>query len=172
MIQTSVQYPIGKLSLPNTITPAHVSEAVEVLRVFPQQLRLLTLDISEEQLDTPYREGGWTIRQLVHHISDSHNHCYNRIRWTLSEDAPTIKAYDQDAYAAMEDYKTAPIAWSLMHIEMLHHKIVYMLQRINGKQWNRHFVHPETNAEVSMKELALTYAWHSMHHFSHIKNAL
>ena len=135
-------------------------------------LKMTLLDVTETKLDTPYREGGWSLRQLIHHISDSHSHCYNRMRWALTEDAPLVKSYDQDLFAAMDDYKTAPIAWSLTHIEMLHHKIVYILQRINGKQWNRCFVHPQTQAEVSIKEMALTYAWHSMHHFMHIKNAL
>ena len=172
MTQTSIQYPIGKLSIPTTITPGQVSEAIEVLRVFPQQLKMTLLDVTETKLDTPYREGGWSLRQLIHHISDSHSHCYNRMRWALTEDTPLVKSYDQDLFAAMDDYKTAPIAWSLTHIEMLHHKMVYILQRINGKQWNRCYVHPQTQAEVSIKEMALTYAWHSMHHFMHIKNAL
>jgi hypothetical protein len=84
MIQTSTQYPIGKCTLPKTISPAQVTEAIEVLRIFPQQLKMTLLDVSETQLDTPYRDGGWTLRQLIHHISDSHSQCYNRLRWAYS----------------------------------------------------------------------------------------
>ncbi len=172
MTQTSIQHPIGKLKLPKTISPAQVTEAIEVLRIFPQQLKMTLLDVSEAKLDTSYRDGSWTLRQLIHHISDSHSQCYNRLRWALTEDTPVIKSYDQDLFAAMDDYKTASTAWSLTHIEMLHHKIVYILQRLGGKQWNRSYVLPEKNLELSIKEMALTYAWHSMHHFMHIKNAL
>lgn len=166
------QFPIGKLSIPQPIKPDHITEAIEVLRLFPERLSLLAGNFTENQLNTPYREGSWTIRQLIHHIADSHNHCYNRIRWTLTEDSPVIKAYHQDGYAAMDDYKKAPIDWSLSHIEILHHKIVYIFSSVKEKEWDNYFIHPETNAKVTVKEMVLTYAWHSNHHFAHIENAL
>jgi hypothetical protein len=142
------------------------------LEVFPEQLKLLTNNLKDTELDTSYREGSWTIRQLVHHIADSHHHSYNRIRWALSEDNPMIKAYDQDAFAELQDYKTWPVSWSLMHIDAVHHKMVNLLQMLSEEQWNRTFRHPETKKEMNLKELALMYAWHSMHHYAHIKNTL
>jgi len=172
MQKNKPQFPIGKLSLPTEISKTQIDEALKTLKNFPEQLKKLVSSVDNITLNKPYREGSWTIRQLIHHIADSHNHCYNRIRWMLTEDTPLIKAYDQDSFAAMDDYTTAPIAWSLTHIEVLHHKLVHILSSVEGKQWERTFVHPETNAEVSVKEMALTYAWHSTHHFMHIKNAL
>ena len=143
-----------------------------VLQVFPEQLKHLTYNLTDDQLNTPYREGGWTIRQLIHHISDSHHHAYNRLRWALSEDNPMIKAYDQDAFSEIVDYSQAPIAWSIQHLEVIHRKMVYILESLSEEQWNRTFRHPEMEKPMSIKELALMYSWHSMHHFAHISNAL
>ncbi len=167
-----LKFPIGKFKKPKTISNEDLVEAIKVLQIFPEQLKLISLNLKEEVLDSPYRPEGWTIRQLIHHISDSHHHCYNRIRWTLTEDKPTIKAYNQDAFAKLFDYQKAPIAWSLSHIEAVHQKIVYILQNLTEEQWERVFIHPETKEEVGMKHLAMLYSWHSMHHFTHIKNAL
>lgn len=167
-----LKYPIGRFKKPETVTTEMLQEAIKILEFFPEQLKLITYSLKEEQLDQPYREGGWTLRQLIHHIADSHNHAYNRVRWSLTEENPLIKAYDQDAFAEMFDYSKAPIAWSLAHIEAIHQKLVYILKNLKDSEWDRTFRHPETGAEVSLKTLALLYAWHSMHHFSHIKNAL
>ena len=167
-----LKFPIGAFNPPEVISKEQLTEAIRVLEVFPQQLHHLVDGLPEDVLDQPYRPGGWTMRQLVHHISDSHHHCYNRIRWTLTEDTPTIKAYDQDAFASLSDYTEAPIAWSLAHLEALHQKIVYILQNLTDAQWERSFVHPGTGKKLSMKVLALMYAWHSQHHFAHLENAL
>ena len=166
------QYPIGVLTIPKIVSEIQTQEALEVLRSFPTKLKDLVATLSDEQLDQPYREGSWTLRQLVHHISDSHSHAYNRIRWTLTEDTPLIKAYNQDAYAEMNDYKTAPIAWSLKHIEIIHHKIYSILNSLTKDQWNRSFIHPDTKTEVNLKQLAMQYKWHSTHHYLQLKNAL
>jgi len=168
----ALKYPIGPLRIPEEISDAHIDEAITVLKLFPEQLKLLTFHLNDEVLDTPYRPDGWSIRQLIHHISDSHHHSYNRFRWALTEDNPKIKAYHQDAFAAMDDYKSAPIAWSLTHIEAVHHKLVIILQGLSEEQWGRTFIHPEGDKQIDLKQLALTYSWHSMHHFAHIKNAL
>lgn len=167
-----LKYPVGKFEIPEKITEQHLNEAITILEVFPEQLKLLTFNLTEDQLDSPYREGSWTIRQLVHHISDSHHHSYNRIRWALSEDNPMIKAYNQDAFAELEDYKTWPISWSLSHLEAVHHKLVNLLRMLTEDQWNRRFEHPDMDNGMSLKGLALMYSWHSMHHYAHIKNAL
>lgn len=167
-----LKYPIGKFEKPETISADAITEAIRILQIFPEQLKQRTYSLKEETLDMPYRPGGWTIRQLIHHIADSHHHCYNRIRWTLTEDSPTIKAYDQDAFGDMYDYKHAPIAFSMSHIEALHQKIVYILNQSSPEEWDRKFSHPEWEGETDLKTLTLLYAWHSMHHFAHIRNAL
>jgi hypothetical protein len=166
------QFPIGPLHIPATISREDLDKAIQVLKVFPAQLKLLTQTLTDAQLEMPYRDGSWTIRQLIHHIADAHHHSYNRLRWTLSENTPLIKAYDQDAYAVLEDYTTMPIAWSLTHIEVLHQKLTYILERLKKEDWKKAYIHPETNSEVSLAAMAITYAWHSMHHLAHIKNGL
>jgi DinB superfamily len=166
------KYPIGKFKKPDTITAEMLQEAIKILEFFPEQLKMLAYTLNETRLDQPYREGGWTIRQLIHHIADSHHHAYNRVRWTLTENNPMIKAYDQDAFANMFDYSKAPIAWSLSHIEAIHQKLVYILRNLEDSMWDRTFQHPETGDEISLRTMTMLYAWHSMHHFSHIKNAL
>lgn len=172
MEETQQKYPIGRFKKPEDITVDHLEEAIKLLEVFPEQIKLLTFSLKDVVLDQPYREGGWTIRQLIHHIADSHHHCYNRVVWALTEDNPKIKAYDQDALAKMRYYSKAPIAWSLTHIEVIHQKMAYIFRNLEPLEWDRTFVHPESGDEVSVKDLAMLYSWHSMHHFSHIKNAL
>ncbi|HPF10604.1 MAG TPA: putative metal-dependent hydrolase [Flavobacteriaceae bacterium] len=167
-----LKYPIGKFKKPQEITKDQREEAIDILALFPEQLKQLTYNLKDAVIDQPYRPGGWTIRQLVHHISDSHTHCYNRVRWTLTEDNPLIKAYDQDAFAQMYDYQKAPIAWSISHLEAIHQKMVYIFRNLSEDEWNRTFRHPETGEEIALKSMVMLYAWHSMHHFAHIKNAL
>jgi len=168
----NLQYPIGKFHSPTSISRADVDKAIAILKVFPEQMKLLAYSLNAKQLATPYREGGWTVQQVIHHISDSHTHAYNRFRWTLTEDTPIIKGYDQDAYAAMKDYTTAPIASSVMLIDAIHHKLTYIMDQMSSEDWKRTFMHPETGEEISLGWMAMHYAWHSMHHFAHIKNAL
>lgn len=172
MDMEQLKFPIGKFKKPEIISEEVLNEAIQILTVFPEQLTQCVQNLKNVVLDTPYRPDGWTIRQLVHHISDSHHHCYNRIRWTLTEEKPTIKAYNQNAYAVSFDYKNSPIEVSLLHIEVLHKKIVYILNHLEKSEWNRTFIHPETKEEVSIKHLVLLYSWHSKHHLAHIKNAL
>lgn len=168
------KYPIGKLQLPEKVSEAQLQEALQTLETFPKQLRELTHQLTEAQLQKPYRdgEGVWTLRQLIHHVSDSHHHAYNRIRWTLSEEQPTAKVYDQDAFAKAYDYSHAPIEWSLRHIEVLHQKMVYIFRNLSEAQWQRTYIHPENNKIWTLEEVALQYAWHSKHHFAHLQNGI
>lgn len=168
----NLQYPIGPFKAPQRYNQAVVDEAISILKLFPQQLRALVANLPNETLDMPYRPKGWTIRQVVHHLADSHHHSYSRFKWALTEDNPTIKAYQEKDWAELEDAKLTPIAWSLTHIEVIHQKIVQMLEGFGKEEWNRTFVHPQTSHVFTLKELACMYAWHSMHHYMHIKNAL
>ena len=111
-----LKYAIGNFELPSTITPAHIEEWIDVLESFPKRLTLLVHPLTDEQLETPYRTYGWTVRQLIHHIADSHHHSYARFKWALTENKPVIKAYYEDRWADLFDSKTAPIQLSLDHL--------------------------------------------------------
>lgn len=166
-----LRYPIGRFQLPKEISEKMLREAITILEIFPENLKELIQGLDEETLNKPYREGGWSMRQLVHHIADSHHNSYTRFKWTLTEDNTTIKGYDEKAWAEVGDYQTLPIVWSVEHIEVIHHKLVHLLRMLSNEQWERTFVHPE-NGTMNLKELTLMYSWHSMHHFAHLKNAL
>jgi len=167
-----LKYPIGLFEAPTDYTKESLQESITILDVLPLQLRELTGNLKDEVLDTRYRPEGWTIRQVVHHIADSHHNAYTRFKWALTEDTPTIKPYDEKAWAELDDAKHTPVAWSLTHIEVVHQKLVQLLNGLTEDQWERKLVHPTTEHVFTLKELASMYAWHSMHHYMHIKNAL
>jgi hypothetical protein len=167
-----LRYPIGRFEVPQEVDPRSLEDAVNILEIFPVQLKELVGNLETQKLDMPYRPGGWTIRQLVHHIADSHHHSYIRFKWALTEDNPVIKAYDEKAWAGLGDYEVMPIDWSLRHLEVVHRKLVYLLRRLDDDQWKVGFRHPESGEETDLRVNALRYAWHSMHHYTHIKNAL
>jgi len=166
-----LKYPIGKANIPNIITDTDIQKWIKILDSLPRKIRLITQKLSEEQLDTPYRDNGWTIRQVVHHIVDSHYNSYIRFKWTLTEEKPVIKAYHEDKWAELIDYK-APIELSLKALESLHAKWVYLLKKLSPEDLKRVFIHPETQDEVSLEKNIGIYAWHSKHHYSHIANLL
>jgi uncharacterized damage-inducible protein DinB len=160
------RYPIGKFEKPATITSLDRNNAIAVLAELPEQLRNAVEGLDSAQLATPYREGGWTVRQLVHHVADSHINAYTRIKLALTEDWPTIKPYDEKTWAALHD-SAAPVEWSLELIESLHARWVMLLQSLTDEQWNRGYRHPESG-EITVELAALMYAWHSRHHVAHI----
>jgi hypothetical protein len=159
-------YPIGVFEAPALITPDERTGAIATLAELPEQLRNAVDGLGFAQLSTPYREGGWTLRQVVHHVADSHMNAVIRIKLALTEDWPTVKPYDEAAWAKLHDM-TAPIEWSLELIEALHARWVMLLQSLNDEQWLRGYNHPE-DGRVSIEEAALRYAWHSRHHVAHI----
>lgn len=171
MEQTAVnvdpRYPVGKFQKPETITAEDRVNAIAALAELPEELRNAVEGLDAGQLKTPYREGGWTVWQLVHHIADSHMNAYIRMRLALTEDWPTIKPYDEKAWAELHDSMAAPVEWSLELIESLHARWVMMLQSLRDEQWKRGFVHPEGGRQT-LELTALVYAWHSRHHVAHI----
>lgn len=169
---TNLSFPIGPFEAPEIITEAIKQEWIQTLEEFPNRLQNLVKDLSDEQLDTPYRDGGWTIRQVIHHCSDSHHHSYIRFKWALTEDKPLIKAYDQDAWASLFDTKTAPIQMSLDHLKAVHAKLVYLLKGLTDEDLEKSFVHPESGDTVVLRTNIGIYAWHSKHHYAHIENLL
>lgn len=163
---TDPRYPVGRFSRAAANVSDHGS-AIATLAALPETLRLAVEGLSDAQLDTPYREGGWTVRQLVHHIADSHMNAYVRIRLALTEDWPGIKPYDEKAWAELPDARTAPVPVSLDLIDGLHARWAALLRTLSGEQWERGYVHPQ-NGRQTIAEAAALYAWHSRHHVAHI----
>jgi uncharacterized damage-inducible protein DinB len=159
-------YPIGKFQRPEIITPEEKLNAIATLAELPEQLRNAVEGLNSAQLNTPYREGGWTVRQLVHHIADSHMNAFVRIRLALTENWPTIKPYNEQSWATLHD-SAAPVEWSLELVESLHARWVMLLQSLNDDQWKRGYRHPESG-ESTVELATLMYAWHSRHHVAHI----
>ncbi|WP_452229476.1 MULTISPECIES: YfiT family bacillithiol transferase [unclassified Lacinutrix] len=168
----SLKFPIGAFSCPEEITTQHIKEWIAVLEDFPNRLEKLVAPLNDEQLDTTYRLEGWTIRQVIHHLSDSHHHSYIRFKWALTEDKPVIKYYYEQLWAALDDAKHAPIEMSILHLKAIHAKLVYLLKSLSDADLNKSFIHPEHHEEVPLKKNIGMYAWHSNHHFAHIENVM
>ncbi|TYP98804.1 DinB family protein [Tenacibaculum adriaticum] len=167
-----LKYPIGKPNIPENITPENVKDWTKTLEDFSEKLEKLVSNLTDEQLDTPYRDGGWTVRQVVHHCADSHHNSYTRFKWALTEDKPIIKAYFEDRWAELFDSKSAPIQLSLLHLKAIHAKLVYLIKGLTDEELSKSFILPESNKEVVLKENIGIYAWHCNHHYAHIENLL
>lgn len=167
-----LKYPIGKATIPTLINENQLLDWIAILEAFPERLHDLVQGLSTEQLETPYREEGWTIRQVVHHVADSHHNSYIRFKWALTEESPLIKAYDEALWAELHDSKEAPISLSLQALATTHAKLVYLLKGMKPADFERSFIHPESNKEVKLSENLGIYAWHSRHHYAHIEQLL
>ncbi len=163
-----LQYPIGEYSPPARISPEQIEEWIGVLEEAPGRLRQAVAGLSPEQLQTPYRPGGWTVQQLVHHLADSHMNSYIRFKLALSEDQPTIRPYDQDAWAELYDALHGPVSLSLDLLEALHQRWTFLLRHLTEGQWQRRYHHPESGESPTLAETLGLYAWHSQHHLAHI----
>ena len=169
-LQTDLRYPIGEFSPPATVLQDQVNDWVDDLAAMPGDLRRTVSTLRDHQLDTPYRPDGWTVRQVVHHLPDSHMNSLVRFKWALTEDRPTIKAYDEKGWAVLPDSE-APIAGSLDLLDALHRRWVSLLRGLSHAQLQREFVHPESGPAT----LAVTvgsYAWHGRHHLAHIERLI
>lgn len=162
-----LRYPIGRFEPKERLTEEERSEALAVLERAPRRLRGAVEGLTGEQLDTPYREGGWTVRQVVHHLPDSHLNGYVRMRWALTEDAPTIKTYEEADWAELPDARGAPIEVSLALYEALHVRWLALLRSLDPDDFGRRCVHPE-GGEPTVDFLLRLYAWHARHHTAHI----
>ena len=160
------RYPVGKFKRPESVTPHMRMAAIAALAELPGRLSEAVEGLDRVQLETPYREGGWTVRQLVHHIADSHMNAFLRVRLALTEDWPTITPYDEKAWAMLHD-SAAPVAWSVALIENLHARWVMLLESLTEDQWARGVKHPE-NGPMTVEMATQVYAWHSRHHVAHI----
>jgi hypothetical protein len=163
----SLRYPIGHFSPPAGSTPELRAAQIETLRLLPERLCATVSGLTDAQLDTPYRHDGWTVRQVVHHIADSHANAYIRCKLALTEDWPTIKPYDEAAWANLADSRSAPIEGSLALITALHGRWVELLESMTGADFDKGYDHPEMGRVPLARALAL-YDWHSRHHTAHI----
>jgi len=164
-----LRYPVGKFSKP-AISMAGIRGAhIQTLRQLPERLRGAFAGLTEPQLDTPYREGGWTARQVIHHVADSHANSYVRMKLALTEDWPTIKPYDEAAWAELPDARLLPVDISLDLVAALHKRWVLLLEALSDDDFRRGYVHPEGGRQNLAEVLAL-YDWHSRHHTAHIVN--
>ncbi len=166
-IVKDLRYPIGKFQWNGGLTDVERSAALEAIAALPQQMRVAVNGLSNAQLDTPYRDAGWTIRQVVHHVADSHLNSYIRFRFALTEDAPTIQPYDEALWAELKDAKSMAPSVSLDLLDGLHARWVMLLKSFSEDDWQRTFIHPEMGPVTLERALGL-YAWHGKHHLAHI----
>jgi hypothetical protein len=166
-----LKYPIGRFSF-YEITPEELKKEIEDLAMLPTKMREAVTGLSPEELDRTYREGGWSIKQIVHHCADSHCNALIRFKWALTEDQPQIKDYRQDLWAKLSDGNDAPIGWSLDLLDALHKKWIWLIRHLSPEELNREFIHPDANKPRKISGEICRYAWHGRHHLAHIKIAL
>lgn len=164
------RFPIGKFHFSGHLSEADIEAAIRDIEEFPAQLRAATAGMTDEQLDTPYRPGGWTVRQVVHHVADSHMHSYIRFKFAGTEDNPSILPYPEAVWADLEDAKKLPAGVSLLILEGLHRRWAVFLRTLRGADWQRTFRHPESG-QVSLEKALALYAWHGKHHLGHVRIA-
>ena len=162
-----LRYPVGKFNIDEEITEGQRERLINQIAEAPAKLRAAVEGLSTEQIDTPYRPGGWTVRQVVHHVPDSHLNSYTRFKLALTEEEPTIKPYYEDRWAELDDARTAPLEISLALLESLHRRWVLLLRSLKPADFARTFRHPELGLVTLEKNVAL-YAWHGRHHVAHI----
>ena len=161
------RYPIGKFAPERDYSSENIQQNIQRIRILPSLLEDALIGSTPDQLDTPYREGGWTVRQVVHHLADSHMHAYIRFKWTLTEDTPVIKAYDEKLWALTPE-TTADPDFSVHLLHGLHSKWVALLERLSLDDFKKSFTHPETGKEIPLDRMTALYAWHGEHHIGHI----
>jgi hypothetical protein len=160
------QYPAGPFAAEDNNGPGRRDEFIEIIANAPAALRQAVASLSEAQLDTKYKN--WTIRQIVHHVADSHINSYIRFKWALTEERPTIKPYDEGEWSALVDSRTGDIKTSLALLEALHARWVQLLRSLSTEQFGRSFHHPETGLTVTLNSALASYAWHGRHHTAQI----
>jgi DinB superfamily len=167
-----LRYPVGRFErLKGPVDRAARAAHIDIIEQTPATFRSLVIGRSEGQLDTPYRPGGWTVRQVVHHVPDSHMNAYIRMKFAITEDAPAIKAYDEAKWAELPEARTGPAEMSVALLEALHRRWVMFLRALGDADFSKVYVHPELG-RVTLDEAVALYAWHSRHHTAHIQLGL
>ncbi|RTQ52187.1 putative metal-dependent hydrolase [Hymenobacter gummosus] len=167
--EQDLRYPIGHYQLPEQpLTEEERHGYIQQLMALPTELRMALDGLSGEQFDTPYRPGGWTVRQVLHHLPDSHVNSYTRFRLALTEDNPTIRPYNEAAWAQLPDVTIVPPDVSLILLDALHARWVVLLSQLTDEQWLRTWYHPESEQTIRLDQALVMYAWHGRHHVAHI----
>ena len=161
-----MKYPIGTFQFDDEITSSVINKWIDEIENLPSLLQDAVKNLDDEQLDTPYRSGGWTVRQVIHHVADSHMNAYVRFKLALTEETPIIKPYDETKWAELSDYKL-PIEPSLLLLETLHKRWTNLLRNLTPADMEKTFIHPDSG-EVSVSKNIGMYAWHGKHHLAHI----
>ena len=161
------RYPTGKFTFNPNVTSEMRRQSIAAIRETPAALRAAVRGLNDAQLNTPYRDGGWTVRQVVHHVPESHMNAYIRFKLALTEDSPTIKPYMEDRWASTPDVTATPVEVSLALLDSLHDRWVRLLRLLQPQDWKRTFIHPELGTMPLEKNLAL-YSWHGRHHVAHV----
>jgi len=167
-MRESLRYPIGQYERPTEITAEDLEQYINIIETFPSDMAREVSHLNEEQLNTPYRDGGWTIRQVVHHCADSNMNSLIRFKLALTEDEPTIKPYQEDRWAELPDGKELPISHSISLLEGLHARWTFLLKSLSQTHLKRTFIHPESKKIYRLDENIGLYAWHCQHHLAHI----
>lgn len=162
-----LKFPIGKFVPQENYTADELSVFIQRIAAMPANLAVALTNLTPQQVDTPYREGGWTVRQVVHHLADSHMNAYIRFKWALTEENPTIKAYDEKLWAETPEVSADP-QLSLALVTALHAKWVALLKVLSPTDFQKTFVHPQTGKQLTLARMAALYAWHGEHHTAHI----
>lgn len=166
-MEDDLRYPTGRFDFSQTVLAERRPGLIDDIRQAPEHVRKAVLGLSDEQLETPYRPGGWTVRQVVHHLADSHINSYVRFRLALTEYCPAVKAYEEKDWAELSDARSAPVSMSLALLVSLHERWVALLSSMVDLDWKRTFRHPELG-EVKLEQTLALYAWHGKHHTAHI----
>jgi hypothetical protein len=163
-----LRYPIGEFRYEGELDQRRREQWIEEIAATPANLRAAVAGLAPHQLDTPYRDKGWTVRQVVHHLPDSHLNAYTRIKLALTEDVPVIRPYEEARWAELPDGRAGPIELSLNLLESLHHRWVLLLRQLTPADFRRRFMHPQHGRPFELQETLALYAWHGRHHVAHI----
>ncbi len=166
-----LRYPIGQFVPPEDYPATLIATWISQIEGLPNELRLSVEGLTDEQLDTPYRRGGWTVRQVVHHLPDSHLNSFIRFKWALTEQRPVIKAYDEQRWAELPDYTTTPIGVSLELLDALHRRWIVLLRALEPTELDREFIHPDAGPQTLSATIG-AYAWHGKHDLAHIQGVM
>lgn len=166
---TDPRFPIGKFASSETFSAASRAAAIAAIAALPGELRAAVAGLDDAQLDTPYRDGGWTVRQVVHHLPDSHLNAYTRHKLAMTEDEPAIRPYDEARWAELAEARTAPPELSLRLLDALHVRWVLFLRSLGAADFGRGFLHPASQRRMSLDWSVEMYAWHGRHHTAHVQ---
>ena len=167
----SLRFPIGRFTLPSPITPQHIHQAISIIDDFPKKLKSVTANLTEEHLDLPYRAGGWSVRQVVHHCADSHMNSLIRFKLALTENTPEIVPYREDLWAKLPD-SMMPVLPSILILEGLHSRWALLLKSMTVSDLGKGYLHSEQGRVIRLDEAILSYAWHCEHHLAHVTTLL